>query len=198
MKHSATKKANCEFPTCNQGWGTWGGNEGRLACCKQWMSEIKYASYNAIYVHIWIVLYVGHLTQPIHFCISYVICKAQFSMENTHFLDLNFKFALVHYHAEMALTRSAEEITPIIRSTQAFFMLYYYFHSIAVSLRRVLLALALLSKMSIFRLMTFLPHGFNISGNCWQCFTDITSQTYLFTWLTYAQLNSVTSLFPIT
>lgn len=98
------------------------------------------------YVHIRIILYGGHLAQPKHFCISAVICKTAFSKKNTHLVDLNFKFILVYYHDDMDLTRSADKVTPINKSTQGSFTLHYHLYSIDSSFRHVLV---LLSKMSI-------------------------------------------------
>lgn len=86
-----------------------------------------------LHVKICIILY----PQPKH-----LLCHSEISvsMENTHFLYLNFKFVLVYYHEEMNLTCSSNKVTAIIRSTQASFMFYYYFYSIAVSFGLVLLA----------------------------------------------------------
>lgn len=73
------------------------------------------------------------------FLLSFV--KLHFSKKNTHFLNLNFKFVLVYYHAEMDLTRSADKVTPISRSTQGLLMLYYHLYSIYISFRSVLVLL---------------------------------------------------------
>lgn len=79
-----------------------------------------------------------HISQSTFaFLLSFV--KLPFLKKNTYFLDLNFKFVLAYYCAEMDLTRSADKVTPINRSTQGLFMLYYNLYSIDVSFRHVLM-----------------------------------------------------------
>lgn len=102
-------------------------------------------------------------------------------------------FALVYYHVEMDVTLSAEGITPVIRSAQAFFLCVV----LLLLFNCCIPAACIACTRAVSQNVNFSSHDNSAAWfqHSWQlfamfCLQYITSQTYLFTWLT--------SLCPIT
>lgn len=126
-----------------------------------------------------------HLPQPKHFAFLVSFVKP----------NLPWKYPCLPFEFQISLgvlpcgngcdPFSWEDHTNHQKHTSSF-LLYHCFYSIATVYPLGMFTCTAVQNVS-FHLMTLLPHGFNISGKCWQCLTDITSHTSVhlnYIWLT--------------